>query len=72
MGEAERVTDHYLSVIDQVQARRLACEPSIKLTQLGLDVDPDRAAIPGVVAPDTLPAFERNGAIMPPRVGGRK
>ena len=43
MAEAERVTDHYLSVIDQVRARRLACEPSIKLTQLGLDVDPDRA-----------------------------
>jgi proline dehydrogenase len=30
-------------VIDDVRARRLACEPSIKLTQLGLDVDPDRA-----------------------------
>jgi proline dehydrogenase len=43
MTEAQQVTDHYLSVIDEVQARRLACEPSIKLTQLGLDVDPDRA-----------------------------
>ncbi len=38
----------------------------------GMDVDPDRSAIPGIVAPDTLPAFERNGAIMPPRLGGRK
>jgi proline dehydrogenase len=43
MAEAQLVTDHYLSVIDDVQARRLACEPSIKLTQLGLDVDADRA-----------------------------
>ncbi len=32
----------------------------------GMDVDGDRAAIPGVVAPDTLPSFERNGAILPP------
>ncbi len=38
----------------------------------GLDVDGDRAAIPGVVAPDTLPSFERDGSIMPPAVGGRK
>ena len=37
------MTDHYLGVIDEVRVRRLACEPSIKLTQLGLDVDPDRA-----------------------------
>ncbi|MGE0360344.1 MAG: proline dehydrogenase family protein [Vicinamibacterales bacterium] len=43
MTEAQRVTDHYLSVIDEVKARRVACEPSIKLTQLGLDVDPERA-----------------------------
>ena len=38
----------------------------------GMDVDGDRAAIPGVVAPDTLPSFERNGAILPPVNGGRK
>jgi proline dehydrogenase len=43
MAEAQLVTDHYLSVIDDVRARQLACEPSIKLTQLGLDVDADRA-----------------------------
>ena len=43
MAEAQRVTDHYLSVIDEVRVRKLACEPSIKLTQLGLDVDPERA-----------------------------
>ncbi len=43
LAEAQRVTDHYLTVIDEVRTRRLACEPSIKLTQLGLDVDGDRA-----------------------------
>jgi penicillin-binding protein 2 len=35
----------------------------------GLDVDPKRAAIPGVVAPDTLPTFTRDGSILPPRRG---
>ena len=43
MAEAQRVTDHYLTVTDEVKMRGLACEPSIKLTQLGLDVDRQRA-----------------------------
>ena len=43
LAEAQRVTDHYVGVIEEVRVRRLACEPSIKLTQLGLDVDPERA-----------------------------
>lgn len=43
MAEAHRVTDHYLKVIDEVRARAMRCEPSIKLTQLGLDVDRERA-----------------------------
>jgi penicillin-binding protein 2 len=38
----------------------------------GMDVDASRAAIPGVVAPDSLPMFQRNGAILPPANGGRK
>ena len=33
----------------------------------GMDVDRERAAIPGIVAPDELPAFARDGAILPPR-----
>ena len=33
----------------------------------GLDVDRERAAIPGVVAPDELPSFAGDGAILPPR-----
>ena len=43
MREADAVRDHYLEVIGLAQARGLACEPSIKLTQLGLDVDPEAA-----------------------------
>jgi len=43
MHEADGVRDHYLEVIGQLVARGLACEPSIKLTQLGLDVDPEAA-----------------------------
>ncbi len=43
MAEATGVTDHYLKVIADVQQRGLACEPSVKPTQLGLDVDPDAA-----------------------------
>lgn len=43
MREADGVRDHYLEVIDQLRARTLPCEPSIKLTQLGLDVDPEAA-----------------------------
>ena len=38
-AEADAVRDHYLSVLDQVQARKLPTQISVKLTQLGLDVD---------------------------------
>lgn len=43
MGEAGAVRDHYLQVVGDVQRRGLQCEPSIKLTQLGLDVDREAA-----------------------------
>ncbi|MEP7116654.1 MAG: proline dehydrogenase family protein [Acidobacteriota bacterium] len=43
MAEAKGVTDHYLDVIAEVQRRGLSCEPSVKPTQLGLDVDPTAA-----------------------------
>ncbi len=33
----------------------------------GSTVDASRAAIPGVVAPDDLPSFRRDGSILPPR-----
>jgi len=43
MAEAKGVTDHYLEVVADVERRGLACEPSVKLTQLGLDIDPGAA-----------------------------
>ena len=43
MAEAKGVTDHYLEVVDEVKRRNMACEPSVKPTQLGLDVDAEAA-----------------------------
>jgi len=42
MAEAEQVTEHYLQVLDAVVGRRLPTEISVKLTQLGLDLAPER------------------------------
>ena len=39
LAEADAVAAHYLDGIDAIRALGLACEPSIKLTQLGLDID---------------------------------
>jgi proline dehydrogenase len=44
LAEADAVARHYLEGIDRIaQQAGLACEPSIKLTQLGLDVDRELA-----------------------------
>ena len=43
LGEAQSVADHYLEAISRIEQMRLAAEPSIKLTQLGLDIDRQRA-----------------------------
>jgi proline dehydrogenase len=43
LAEAEAVAQHYLEVIDRIKAQRLDCEPSIKLTQLGLDINRELA-----------------------------
>jgi proline dehydrogenase len=43
LGEAEAVLQHYLEGIDRIAQLKLACEPSIKLTQLGLDIERDLA-----------------------------
>jgi proline dehydrogenase len=40
--EAEYVTAHYLGAIDRVKAAGIICEPSVKPTQLGLDLDKER------------------------------
>lgn len=38
-GEAESVTRHYLDVLERIRAANLSTEISVKLTQLGLDLD---------------------------------
>src|SRR5688572_5376583 len=43
LGEADAVASHYLEGIDRIRALNLECEPSIKLTQLGLDIDRELA-----------------------------
>jgi len=43
IAEADAVADHYIAVLDAIQARGLAGEISVKPTQLGLDLDEDRA-----------------------------
>jgi proline dehydrogenase len=43
LGEADAVANHYLQGIDQLRSLKLDCEPSIKLTQLGLDINPELA-----------------------------
>ena len=42
LDEAERVTQHYLDVLDQVTATGLDAQISIKPTQLGLDLDAEQ------------------------------
>jgi proline dehydrogenase len=43
LAEADAVASHYLEGIDRIRALNLVCEPSIKLTQLGLDIDRELA-----------------------------
>ncbi len=40
-SQAEGVCQHYLHALDEIHARGLDSEPSVKLTQLGLDVSKD-------------------------------
>jgi proline dehydrogenase len=39
LAEAQAVADHYLDAVVRIQALGIDCQPSIKLTQLGLDID---------------------------------
>ena len=41
-AEADLVTRHYVEGLARIQQAGLRCEPSIKLTQLGLDLDRER------------------------------
>ena len=38
-SEADEVTRHYLDALDRIREAGIVCEPSVKLTQLGLDLD---------------------------------
>ncbi len=42
-AEADAVLDHYLGVLETIKSRGLDTEISLKLTQLGLDLDVDQA-----------------------------
>ncbi|HEX9551174.1 MAG TPA: proline dehydrogenase family protein [Candidatus Limnocylindrales bacterium] len=42
INEADAVADHYRGVIDEIRERRLDGEISVKLTQLGFDLDVER------------------------------
>jgi proline dehydrogenase len=42
-AEAAAVTRHYLEVLDAIASNGICCEPSIKLTQLGLDLGAELA-----------------------------
>jgi len=42
-AEAAAVTRHYLEVLDAIASKGIRCEPSIKLTQLGLDLGHEQA-----------------------------
>jgi proline dehydrogenase len=43
LAEAAAVADHYLQGVTRIEQLAIRCEPSIKLTQLGLDIDRDTA-----------------------------
>jgi proline dehydrogenase len=40
-GEARKVMEHYIEVLDRIRQENLSAEISVKLTQLGLDLSPD-------------------------------
>jgi len=51
LAEAQAVADHYVQLLDDIAARGLEGQVSVKLTQLGLDIDADRClALLGRVA----------------------
>jgi proline dehydrogenase len=43
LGEADGVADRYVALLERIRAAGLNGEVSVKLTQLGLDLDPERA-----------------------------
>ena len=63
-AEAQRVVEHYLGVLEEVKRRGLDAEVSVKLTQLGLDQNPELA----LERVRTL--AKASAAIVPPATGG--
>ncbi len=61
MDEAEQVTKHYLQVLDRVSDLQLETHISVKLTQLGLDID--REATAGQVEQLVSHAASRNNVV---------
>jgi proline dehydrogenase len=43
LAEAQAVSDHYVDGIERIRRLGLSCEPSVKPTQLGLDISRDQA-----------------------------
>jgi proline dehydrogenase len=43
LAEAQAVADHYVQGIEQIRVAGLSCEPSVKPTQLGLDIERTKA-----------------------------
>jgi proline dehydrogenase len=39
-ADADQATRAYLDLVEEIRRRKLRCEPSVKLTHLGLDLDP--------------------------------
>lgn len=59
LPDAEAVTAHYIEVLHDIRARQLPTHVSVKLTQLGLDIDPQHATrsvirLRQAAEPDTL------------------
>lgn len=42
LSEADQVTEHYLAVLEQIAVEKLPTEISLKLTQLGFDLDEEK------------------------------
>jgi len=42
LSEADQVMEHYLAVLEQIAAEKLPTEVSLKLTQLGFDIDEEK------------------------------
>lgn len=56
IGEADAVTEHYLELLERIRILELPGELSIKLTQLGLDLDEERTYRNLVRLADATPA----------------